>query len=100
MSLPNHIPYGARSAISRRWHEAKAKKRMERGPDADTMRKRSLYDSKGTVLREGCTYTATGATRWQVKRSITGRVDQLDLVANGETVRTAGPRRLPQRFRP
>lgn len=100
MSLPNYIPFGARQAVSKRWHEAKAKLRMERGPDADTMRKRAQFDAKGTVLREGCTYTSTSETPWQVRRAIAGRVDQLDLVANGETVRTSGPRKLPVRFRP
>jgi hypothetical protein len=32
MSLPNHIPFGARQAVSKRWNAIKAAKRMERGP--------------------------------------------------------------------
>jgi hypothetical protein len=100
MSLPNHIPFGARQAVSKRWHEAKAAKRMDRGPDADTLRKRALDDARRQIVREGCTYTATGQTNWQVRRSIAGRVDQLDLVANGQTICTAGPRKMPARFRP
>jgi hypothetical protein len=100
MPLPNHIPFGARQAVSKRWHEAKAAKRMEREPDADTMRKRALDDARGQLVREGCTYTATGQTDWQVRRSVDGRVDQFDLVASGATLRTAGPRKLPPRFRP
>ena len=74
--------------------------RDERGPDADTMRKRALFDAKGTILREGCTYTAAAETPWQVRRSVKGRIDQLDLIANGSLVRTSGPRKLPWRFRP
>ena len=73
---------------------------MERDVDADTLRKREAYAAKGTILREGCTYTATGKTDWQVRRSIAGRVDQLDLVANGSVFKTSGPRKLPLRFRP
>lgn len=97
-------PKRERSAVARRWgklgNEAQQRMRDERGPDADTMRKRALFDAKGQLVREGCTYSATGETQWIVRRSVTGRTDQYDLVANGKTVRTAGARRLPQRFRP
>lgn len=100
MSLPNHIPTAQRSAVSQRWHAAKALKRMQRDPDFETVRMRALHDAKGQVLREGCTYTASGATNWQVRRSIAGRINQLDLVANSTIIKTCGRRRLPRRFKP
>ena len=64
------------------------------------MRMRALWDAKGKVLREGCTYTADGETKWAVRRSLRGRVNQIDLMANGEVVRCCGRRGLPRRFRP
>jgi hypothetical protein len=96
MSIPNHIPYGARQATSKRWHEAKAKKRMERGPDADTLRKRAQHDAKGMILRRGCDYTSYGESNWEVRRSIAGRVDQQDLLSNGQPFITGGPRVVAQ----
>ena len=99
-----HIPKHLRSAKAREWahrsNAVQAANRIERGVDAETARKRALDDARGAVLREGCTYTKVGETRWQVRRSVNGRTDQFDLVANGEVVRTAGPRLLPKRFRP
>ena len=92
MSLPKYIPFGARQAVSKRWHEAKAIKRMERGPDAETMRKRALFDAKGAILREGCKYSIDFDENWQVRRSIEGRIDQQDLLSNGQPFVTGGPR--------
>jgi hypothetical protein len=104
MEALKRYPKYQRRAIAQEWarrsHVAQQIKRNAIGPDPETLRKREQFDTKGTILREGCTYTATGETIWQVRRSIVGRVDQLDLVANGETIRTSGPRRLPRRFRP
>ena len=98
------IPKHLRSSMAREWahrsNAVQAAKRIERGVDAETARKHALDDARGMVEREGCTYAATGETHWQVRRSVDGRTDQFDLVANGEVVRTAGPRRLPTRFRP
>lgn len=99
-----HIPKHLRSAKAREWahrsNAVQAARRIARGVDAETARRRALDDARGAVLREGCTYTTAGDTQWQVRRSITGRSDQFDLVANGEVARTAGKRRLPLRFRP
>ena len=51
------------------------------------------------MLREGVTYHGDGRiTPWQVRRSLRGRTDQLDLVAPGHAIRTAGPRRLARLF--
>lgn len=92
MSLPNYIPYGARQAVSKRWNAIKAQKRMERGIDADTLRKREAFDAKGQVLREGCNYTVDREENWQIRRSIEGRIDQQDLLSNGQPFVTGGPR--------
>lgn len=85
---------------ARRSNAVQAISRIEHGSDAETVRQRALHDARGMVVREGTTYTATGETHWQTQRSVLGRVDQYDLVANGQLVGTAGPRRTPKRFRP
>ena len=99
MSFPNHVKGAARVALGSDWGKRSSAKRKP-AEDWGSQYLRAQHDAKGQVLREGCTYTATGETLWQVRRSIAGRCDQLDLVANGKTVRTSGPRKLPERFRP
>jgi hypothetical protein len=98
------VPKSQRRALAqeyaRRSNAVQQQKSIERGPDADTLRKRALDDARGQLVREGCTYAATGETQWQVRRSTEGRTDQFDLVANGSVFRTSGPRNLPLRFRP
>lgn len=86
--------------MARRSNEVQAAKRLTRDPDADTVMRRALHDARGTVIREGCTFTARGETHWQVRRSLRGRTNQFDLVANGRVVKTCGRRALPLRFRP
>jgi len=98
MSLPNYVPYGARQAVSKRWHEAKSKLRMERGPDADTMRKRALYDAKGQLVREGCTYRDGKVVTWRIVRSVAGRCDQFDIIASGQLRETAGKRLIRAKY--
>lgn len=73
---------------------------MERGPDADTMRWRALYDAKGQVLREGVCWRNGVEIRWQVRRSVSGRVNQFDLISNGRVIQTCGARQLAKEFRP
>lgn len=82
-------------AWARRSNAVQAEARMTREPDADTLRRRALHDARGTVLREGCTYSATGEQRWQVVRSVHGRTDQRDITINGQLFKTCGPRHLP-----
>lgn len=65
---------------------------MERPVDADTLRWRALHDAKGIVLREGVTYRASGVTTWQLRRSLDGRVNQVDLIINGIVWRTGARR--------
>jgi hypothetical protein len=49
---------------------------------------RALHDAKGQLLRHGCTYRADSETHWQLRRSIAGRVNQVDLVVNSVVWRT------------
>lgn len=82
---------GRRRALAR-WAADRA---QEREVDADTARWRALQDAKGRVLREGVTYRGDGtATVWAVRRSVRGRTDQVEIVADGAVVRTLGRTRL------
>ena len=65
---------------------------MERPVDADTLRWRALHDAKGLLLREGATYRASGVITWQLRRSLAGRVNQVDLLVNGIVWRTGSMR--------
>lgn len=66
---------------------------MKRGPDADTVRLRALHDARGTVLREGVTYGGDGRiVPWCVRRSVAGRVNQVDIVADGRVWHTGSAR--------
>lgn len=73
---------------------------MERGPDADTIRYRALHDARGQVLREGVCWKDGKELRWQVRRSVHGKVSQYDLVSNGHVIQTCGRRQLAKEFRP
>lgn len=98
------VPKSQRRSLAqeyaRRSNAVQAAARLGRGLDAETLRKRALDGARGQVVRTGCTYNAGGETQWQVQRSLEGRTDQFDLVANGSVFRTSGPRNLPLRFRP
>lgn len=95
MSLANWVPRSRRKLVSQRLHAARASKRIALGPDAETLRRRALHDARGQRLREGHTYRAAGVTHWQVVRSRLGRIDQRDVIVNGQLHKTCGPRRLP-----
>ena len=100
MSLHYWCAKSERSALCKALAAAKERKRVAAGVDANTLAWRAKDGRRGTVLRSGCTYSATGRIEWLVRHSIEGRSDQLDLVANGHVVKTVGSRRLPRRFRP
>jgi len=90
-------PKKERRTVAQRWaarsHAVQSAARIERGADADTMRRRELHDARGQVVREGVTYHGDGrVTPWCVRRSLVGRVDQFDVIANGDVWRTGGPR--------
>lgn len=103
MSFPNNVKGEARIELGRKWGEASAVSRqktsMETGVDADTMRRRWLSDSKGLLLREGCTYTATNEAHWEARRSALGSVKQVDLIVNGSLWRTGSARRVNSAIR-
>lgn len=92
MSISNYVPKHRRKLVSLMLHQAKAKLRMDREPDADTLRMRAIYDAKGQVLREGVTYTATSERPWAIRRAVHGRVNQVELVVAG-AVRKCGSMR-------
>jgi hypothetical protein len=47
--LPKYIPAHKRRATSARWHAAKARKRINLGADADTLRMRAYWDARDGV---------------------------------------------------
>lgn len=65
---------------------------MECEPDFETLRMRALWDAKGRLIREGCTMRATGTVHWLLRRSLHGRVNQVDLLINGQLWRTGSLR--------
>ena len=70
-----------------------------REPDADTLRCRSLYDARGRVERTGTTYKGNGEIlEWEIRRSLRGRHDQLDVVTDGRLLFTGGPRRIREEY--
>jgi len=72
-----------------------AERRMQRGPDADTLRWRAAQDARGQIMREGVTYFGNGrVVPWCVRRSFAGRVNQLDVVVAGRVWRTGGARQV------
>ena len=78
---------------------AQARARMERVPDADTLRQRTLEDARGQTLREGVTYGDGRVIAWRVRRSQTGRTNQVDVLANGRVRETCGARAVARRLR-
>ena len=85
-----------RSAVAREWGRrglaVQAKAARERGPDAETVRRRALDDRRGNVLRHGHTYRAGKVVAWQIRRSVAGRTDQYDIVIDGAVWRSGGVR--------
>lgn len=90
-------PRAARRAVAQAWarrsQAVQAAARLNRGADADTLRRRAAHDARGEVLRHGVTFFGDGrVVPWCVRRSVAGRCDQLDLVADARVWRTAGMR--------
>lgn len=76
-------------------NRARWSKPHDRELDADTSRWWALQNAKGQLEREGTTYFADGkTTEWQVRRSVRGSVRQLDIIADGLILKTAGKRRV------
>jgi hypothetical protein len=84
-----------RAAWGRRLARARWASPVVKDVDADTARWRALDDARGKVLREGVTYRGDGTvTAWAVRRSVAGRTDQVDVVADGQVVNRMGRTRL------
>lgn len=104
MEALHRYPKRERRSVAREWarrsNAVQAQKRLERGPDAETLRMRELHDAKGQVVREGVCWRSGKEIRWQVRRSVAGRVNQFDLISNGRVIQTCGARQLAKEFRP
>ena len=92
-------PRSQRRAVARTWayrsQAVQSASRLVRGPDADTLHRRALHDARGQIVREGITFFGDGrVVPWCVRRSIAGRTDQFDILANGQLWRTGGQRKI------
>lgn len=76
-----------------RSNAVQAAKRIARGVDAETIRRREIDDARGEIVRHGVTYTARREIPWCVRRAVAGRVNQVEIVAAGKIVRTCSARR-------
>lgn len=90
-------PKSGRRAVAREWgrrsQAVQAAAALARGPDAETLRRRALDDARGELIREGVTYRGDGrVVEWSVRRSISGRVNQVDIVVAGKVWRTTAAR--------
>lgn len=97
-------PRAERRAVAQEWarrsQAVQAERRLQRGPDAETLRWRAAQDARGQIIREGVTYFGSGrVVPWCVRRSIAGRVNQFDAVAGGNVVIAASWRHIARRFR-
>ena len=92
-------PRAERRAVAQAWarrsQAVQAARRMVRGPDAQTLRWRQLNEARGQIIREGVTFFGDGRlVPWCVRRSLVGRINQLDVVVDGHVWQTLGARRL------
>ena len=78
--------------MARESNRVQALARLSRPVDADTLRCRALHDARGFLLREGVTYRTGMETHWQLRRSLCGRVNQVDIVVAGVVWRTGSLR--------
>lgn len=101
MNFPNIKNLKRRREIGSRWGKLSAAAWQPSDPDHETLRKRTLWDRKGEIIRQGATYHGDGrVTNWLLRHAIEGRTDQYELVANGEVFKTGGLRKIPRNFRP
>lgn len=74
--------------------EKQRKDRATRIIEVDTVRMRTLDSARGSTIRHGVTYTANAAVSWEIRSSVKGRLDQVDLVLDGEVAAITGLRNL------
>ncbi len=98
MQALHRVPWGQTKERARAWGklglDAQARRRLERGPDADTIYGLMLEARRGKVIRHGITYANTGAKEWAIVHSVEGRTDHVDLVIDGKVARTCALRPL------
>jgi len=96
LRYPKHRRRAVAQEWARRSHAVQAAKRIERGPDWDTLRMRALHDARGQVLRHGVTYSAAHPTGlpWTILRSKNGRTNQVDLHVGTSLLSTCGLRAI------
>jgi len=102
ISALHRVPRKLRRARAQEWarrsQAAQAAARMERGPDAETIRRRAMEDARGTVLRHGVTFFGDGrVVAWEIRRAVRGRIDQLEVVVDGRVWLIGGRRAVRQR---
>lgn len=91
----------AASALARRMSRARwAKPRPIREETPEDARARALEAARGRRERHGDTYHADGTvTPWQVRRSVRGRTDQVDVLAGARLLFTMGRRKVGKLLR-
>lgn len=92
MDTLNRYPRHQRSAIAAEWgrrsQAVQATARLTREPDLDTQRLRALHDRRGELIREGTSYKSGRVHDWRIVRSVRGRINQVDLIIDGQLWRT------------
>jgi len=88
MSFPNHITGKARVELGRKWGRQSASKRKPAQLDLETVVWRAKQDRKGRVIAEGHDYRSGKTRHWLIRHSVSGDVDQVDLMINGERWKT------------
>jgi hypothetical protein len=92
LRYPKHERRAVAQEWARRSNAVQSAARMAREPDFDTLRWRALDDARGLILREGTTYRCGQETNWQLRRSLHGHSNQVDLLVNGLLFRTGSLR--------
>lgn len=92
MQALQNIPRRKRSAVAREWglrsQAVQAEARKDREPDFHTTRLRALHDRRGELIREGVSYRNGREISWRIIRSVRGRINQVDLLLDGQLWRT------------
>lgn len=92
MDALKRYPRHKRRAVAREWgrrsQAVQAEARKSREPDLHTLRLRALHDRRGELIREGTSYKSGRVHDWRIVRSVRGRINQVDLIIDGQLWRT------------
>ena len=100
MQALKRYPFAVRRAKAREWQSlgvsARQKLRAEAGVDSNTLYHRAMDDRRGKTIRHGVTYSRdnTEGVTWEIRHSVAGRTDQVDLIKGGEIIATGALRPL------